>query len=459
MRFFEFLQCFFIFKYFICGFCVFAFPPQDTSLSQPTLPRRTPPPDTLSRRPLRRRPRRRLWGRRCFTRQPENSKRAHLRVPALQTPPKFHETTPKRRIKILAVERKKARNFGHPTHRGPPPPDRPKFRFFSLSRFHFRSFFFSWESFRGILVVLFKRKDTQMCTFGLSGCRANSRRLLQNAKNNFTIDLLPSPQTSEKVNNQLLQILLASRKKTRTQPKFHWKTPLSPLGPTPLGPHFFWVVVSAVCAAPDSAARCCFCCCLCSCCGLLLPLLLLLLVLVSVVCAVAAAFFLLLLLPLLLLLGRRPSNPPLQCFALKNVKNNFTIDWNPLTSTNCDKLCWYPTEIPREHAPPLSPLSTLRGPTPLGLNFSGFGLPHLGLLADVVVKKNTLAAFDLPKCVYCFWCFLCCFCHVLLLLDAGFSCCVLFFLLFALLLLPLLRFTVVYGVAFVAAASCCCDCL
>ena len=30
-------------------------------------------------------------GRRGFTRQPENSKRAHLRVPALQTPPKFNE--------------------------------------------------------------------------------------------------------------------------------------------------------------------------------------------------------------------------------------------------------------------------------------------------------------------------------------------------------------------------------
>ena len=34
--------------------------------------------------------------RRGFTRQPENSKRAHLTAPALQTPPKFHERTPKR---------------------------------------------------------------------------------------------------------------------------------------------------------------------------------------------------------------------------------------------------------------------------------------------------------------------------------------------------------------------------
>ena len=40
-----------------------------------------------------------LWRRRGFTRQPENSKRAHLRVPALQTPPKFHEKTPREREK------------------------------------------------------------------------------------------------------------------------------------------------------------------------------------------------------------------------------------------------------------------------------------------------------------------------------------------------------------------------
>ena len=37
--------------------------------------------------------------RRGFTRKPENSKRAHSRVPALQTPPKFHEKTPRERKK------------------------------------------------------------------------------------------------------------------------------------------------------------------------------------------------------------------------------------------------------------------------------------------------------------------------------------------------------------------------
>ncbi len=38
-------------------------------------------------------------GRRGFTRQPENSKRAHLSAPALQTPPKFNEKTPQERRK------------------------------------------------------------------------------------------------------------------------------------------------------------------------------------------------------------------------------------------------------------------------------------------------------------------------------------------------------------------------
>ena len=72
---------------------------------------------------------RRLRGRWGSTRQPENfsrgstrhsenSKRGHFRVPALQTPPKFHEWTEREeRMKIVAVEGKKERNFG-PTLRG-----------------------------------------------------------------------------------------------------------------------------------------------------------------------------------------------------------------------------------------------------------------------------------------------------------------------------------------------------
>ena len=64
---------------------------------------------------------RRLRGRRGFTGQPENSKRAHLSAPTLQTPPKFHERTPKERKKkenCGGRREKKARNFGPPTLRG-----------------------------------------------------------------------------------------------------------------------------------------------------------------------------------------------------------------------------------------------------------------------------------------------------------------------------------------------------
>ena len=56
------------------------------------------------------------------TRQPENSKRAHLSAPALQTPPKFHEKTTREEEKSEFLRRnreKKARNFGLPTLRGP----------------------------------------------------------------------------------------------------------------------------------------------------------------------------------------------------------------------------------------------------------------------------------------------------------------------------------------------------
>ena len=54
-----------------------------------------------------------------FTRQHENSKRAHSRVPALQTPPKFHDRTPRKeeRTKMGAGEGKKKAKFwaSHPS--------------------------------------------------------------------------------------------------------------------------------------------------------------------------------------------------------------------------------------------------------------------------------------------------------------------------------------------------------
>ena len=45
------------------------------------------------------------------TRQPGNSKRAHLSAPALQTPPKFHEKTPRERKKFLVGEGEKRAKF------------------------------------------------------------------------------------------------------------------------------------------------------------------------------------------------------------------------------------------------------------------------------------------------------------------------------------------------------------
>ena len=76
----------------------------------------------------------RLWGRLGFTRQPEKSKRAQLRAPALQTPPKFHEKTPRERkkTKMGGGRGKKARNFGASHPSGSPPFRAPPFgaRFF-----------------------------------------------------------------------------------------------------------------------------------------------------------------------------------------------------------------------------------------------------------------------------------------------------------------------------------------
>ena len=57
-----------------------------------------------------------LWGCRGFTRQPknENSNRAHFRVPAIQTPPKFNEIPPRegRKNEHCGGRGKKKRNCG-----------------------------------------------------------------------------------------------------------------------------------------------------------------------------------------------------------------------------------------------------------------------------------------------------------------------------------------------------------
>ena len=64
------------------------------------------------------------------TRQPENSTRARSRAPALQTTPKFHEKTPKRRKKERQLWRKRDPSGPHPSG---PHPSVPRF-FSSLKR-------------------------------------------------------------------------------------------------------------------------------------------------------------------------------------------------------------------------------------------------------------------------------------------------------------------------------------
>ena len=60
-------------------------------------------------------------GSRGFTRQPENSKRAHLSAPAFKTPPKFHEKPQrgKKKTNYAAGEEKKSAKFRAPTLRAP----------------------------------------------------------------------------------------------------------------------------------------------------------------------------------------------------------------------------------------------------------------------------------------------------------------------------------------------------
>ena len=73
------------------------------------------------------------WG---FTRQPENSKCAHLTARRFRTPPKFHETTPKRRKKERNTSGKEKAKFGLPTLQGPPTlrdPPRPLLRWTALT--------------------------------------------------------------------------------------------------------------------------------------------------------------------------------------------------------------------------------------------------------------------------------------------------------------------------------------
>ena len=71
-----------------------------------------------------------LRGRRGFTQQPENSKRAHLRPRRFKTPPKFHEKTPRETQKERngGKKGKKKREILGPPPSGPHPFGAPPFR-------------------------------------------------------------------------------------------------------------------------------------------------------------------------------------------------------------------------------------------------------------------------------------------------------------------------------------------
>ena len=134
--------------------------------------------------------------------------------------------------------------------------------------------------------------------------------------------------------------------------------------------------------------------------------------------------------------GRRLlKNPPLPLLTFQHVKNNFSND-----STKCNKNCWY---RPVFHGKTLSP----RSPTPLGL----LGLTPAFEPHCCCVKNTPLPLSTFQNVCTAFVAFFVLFLSCFLLLDAGVSCCVLFFQLFVLLLLPLLRLTDVSGVDFVAA--------
>ena len=90
-------------------------PSPDRPSAGPPLHRSAPPPDSPKFRAF--------FSHSGASHETENSKRAHFRAPALQTPTKFRERTPtrekKERKKIVAGEGKKAQHFGPPPFGAP----------------------------------------------------------------------------------------------------------------------------------------------------------------------------------------------------------------------------------------------------------------------------------------------------------------------------------------------------
>ena len=105
-----------------------------------------------------------------------------------------------------------------------PPPDRPKFRFFqSLLRHNFLSFYLgvsSWN-FGGVLEAP-GHSNVHVWALRLS---CETPATFAKCQEQFHIFC---PQTSEKVNNQLLQILLVSRKKASNTTEIPWEDAFPP---------------------------------------------------------------------------------------------------------------------------------------------------------------------------------------------------------------------------------------
>ena len=116
------------------------------------------------------------------------------------------------------------------------------FALFSLSRHYFPSFFLSW----GLLVEFW----WLLCTFGVLRLSCETPAAFAKCQEQFHNRFAP-PLTSKKVNNQLLQILLASRKKKSPE---HNRNSTGRRPPT-FGTHTSW---------PSLFLGCCLCCLCCS---------------------------------------------------------------------------------------------------------------------------------------------------------------------------------------------------
>ena len=166
-----------------------------------------------------------------------------------KTPPKFHEKTPRKeeRMKIVAGEGKESGKFWatHPSGPLRGTPLRRTAQNFALFFSLLPSFLFFFSLSGGLLVEVWwcLKRRCQLCTFGLSGYRVKPQRLLHNVNNNFTSDLPPTRLPKKSMTIYCKFCLHPEKKLEHNRNSTGRRPPLPPSGPTPLGPHFFWVVV------------------------------------------------------------------------------------------------------------------------------------------------------------------------------------------------------------------------